>query len=153
VSSFPYSEAGIAKAIGFPRGHVRHVRLVYLKKDEHWQKNGGGEVLFSDAGLDAVLKRDGIARSEVDIAVCLAAEKKAQEPNRREKMIVTKIPFNPRMVLARFPDEEEEQLVDVGRNRTLAIGDEIEVGPHETAQEIYQLLSPLPRDRRRPYWR
>jgi hypothetical protein len=66
-------------------------------------------------------------------------------------MTIVKIPINPRMVEARFDGFDlGVQLVDVGKNGTFAIGDRIEVAEHPTQKGVYELRSPVPRDRRRP---
>jgi hypothetical protein len=144
---FRYSEAQTARALGCSRGELRYLRANVLQEGVHWQKNHGGEILLSDLGLDRVLELEGL-KSEVDREAL--AEKKPGS-NNVHWMTICRIPFNPRMVEATFEDDPVPHLVDVGRNKTFAIGDVIEVGPHEVAKDIYQLLSAIPRDRRRPF--
>ncbi len=68
----------------------------------------------------------------------------------RKKMTVAAIPFNKKMVEA-WDENQNRCSVDVGDNSNFAIGDEIEVGPHDSGYaDIWQLLSGTPQDRRRP---
>jgi hypothetical protein len=153
--AFIYSEGRLAKILNCSRGDLRYLRDLHLVEGFDYERNAGEEILLSYDGLAKLVKLMGAKVSEIDLGACVHVEKKtvgaAPEKNGALKMTITKIPFNPRMVLARFPNEEDEHLVDVGRNATFALGDLIEVADHEVASGVYQLLSPIPRDRRRPW--
>ena len=146
---FLYSEARLAEVIDAMRADLRYLRQRHLVEGEGFAKKKG-EILLTKEAVCSILHLIGNwTEKPFDFEACLPREKK---PASTSEMIVTKIPFNPRTVLARFEGDEfeVEHTVDVGRNATLAIGDVIEVADHEVAQGMYVLRSPLPRDRRRP---
>jgi hypothetical protein len=71
-----------------------------------------------------------------------------QSPSAATSVVVLKIPINNRMLDAR--DAEGNLFhVYVGNNATFVYGDVIEVKPHATQTGVWQLVSAIPRDKRR----
>lgn len=138
--AFIYSEARVAEALSISRTEARSYRSKLTEGDD-WKKERG-EILLSHKGLERL---SGFCGHALTDGFTDSLHKKNGGP---KKMRVSQIPPNPRMVLAR-DDESDRHLVYVGSNATLVVGDEIEVGPHSTQKGILQLLSTLPRDRRR----
>jgi hypothetical protein len=148
--AFPYSEERLASALNVPRGDLRLIRAYHLAAGVDYEKKHG-EVLLSEEALKRVLHCKALKPGDLDLSACLPVEKKEVSLNRTLEMTISKIPINPRMVLACFENDPEPHLVDVGRNFTFAIGDKIQVADHEIAKGVYELRSPVPRDRRRPW--
>lgn len=152
--TFPYSEKLIAKRFGIDRAELRQVRDSLILGSE-WQKNNAGAVMLSDAGLLKLLDLTGnIAGTDLSVidTESLKIEKNGSEPAVPKTLVVIAICPNPRMVLANESGEPEydRELVDVGRNKNFAIGDVIQVEPHEAQHGLWQLVSKLPRTDRRP---
>lgn len=140
--AFIYSEQKVADSLGISRTEARAYRSK-LKEGRDWKK-GGSEILLSNKGLDRLAELCGA--SLTDGLVQSLAEKKNGAP---EKMRVARITDNTRMVYALADGVTGFQLVHVGNNTNFVVGDAIEVGPHPTQNGIWQLISPIPRDRRR----
>lgn len=147
--AFPYSEARLAGQLAITRREIRQLRADHLEQGLDWQKNGA-EILLSKDGLARICRFEGTPLTRVKLDECLSQKNGENSTVLHKKMTVAPpMPINTRMVLAE--DEQGERcLVDVGKNGTFVFGDEIEVGPHESQQGIWQLLSAVPRDRRRP---
>lgn len=146
ASAFKYSESRLSHEINVSRTYVRSLREDNLKQGVHWQKNPGGEVLLTQKGVNAIL--DLTSKSIVDLDLCLAQKNGARNQTQIMR-VVPPMPMNPRVVLAEN-DDGKRLLVDVGRNGTFCFGDQIEVKTHPVQTGILQLVSPIPRDRRRP---
>lgn len=67
----------------------------------------------------------------------------------KQNVVVTKIPINKKMLEA-MDALGNTILVDAGNNTNFALGDKIEVGPHESGYaDVWRLLSAIPKDKRR----
>jgi hypothetical protein len=135
-----------------------------MEADVDWEKGGvwGGEIVLSMSGVSKVAEYAGIKEGEIELGLCeVGAEVVVPNERRSElasngvvKMVVTKVPINPKMLLCVMSEEEEngynERLVECGRNGTFAIGDEVEVRGHSGVKGMWELVSGVPIDLRRP---
>jgi hypothetical protein len=144
-AAFLYSEALLAKQIGLSRTKSRALRE-RLEEGVDWEKNPGGEVLLAEEGIQRIIDFTKSA-AIVNRELCLA-EKNGAPDHKKIMRVVPPMPMNPRVVLAEDMDGKR-LLVWVGRNATFSFGDEIEVQPHPVQSGILQLVSPIPRLRRR----
>ena len=143
MSEVRCSEDKLAILLGIPRKELRATRKVALVEHVDWEKIDG-EVCFTPTGLHRL---EGFY--EFDPKAVPVPGSKAEPPkNGRMTMTVVEIPLNPRTVIAK--DEHGALfIVFVGRNSTFARDDKIEVGPYEGQNDVFQLLSAIPRDTRR----
>lgn len=150
-NAFLYSEARLSEVLDVARIDLRYLRQRHLVDGQHFRKNHG-EILLSREAVSKLLGLLGLPQGSFpfDLDALLPIQKKPGEKNGPLMMEISNIPFNPRMVLARFEGDEEEHLVEVGKNQTFAKGDFIEVGEHDVQKGLYELRSAIPRDRRRP---
>jgi hypothetical protein len=164
MTKFRFYESIVAEELGVSRGDLKFWRDQRLKKDRDWKKIGG-EIALSLRGIRRVLHehkvRDPLeALSRIEKK---AAGKNGNGPNELilvgskthpvpRHMTIINVPMNPRVVLA-VDEYGSRELIWVGRNSNFAIGDKIDVAPHETQEGIWQLLSALPLNKRRPYWK
>lgn len=150
---FLYSEAQLAKAIGVSRDEMRDVRELHLDRDSDWKKIRR-EILLTEAGLRLLVRFFvGTKLFSTDVprlSECLPQKNSAN--GAKKKMRIVAIPLNPRMVLANDSGDpgQEQHLVYVGRNATFVFGDEIEIEPVPGQKGVWQVISAVPRDRRRP---
>ena len=154
-NTFLYSEARMAEAMQIARGELRFLRTRDLVQGKDWKKDGH-EILLTKRAVATLAKNFLKPLESIALKDCLPQKKTSDDgltnnsTTTTREMVITKVPVNPRMVLARFPDEEEVFLAEVGRNATFAIGDMIQVQPEQIAPGVYQSISPIPRNLRRP---
>jgi hypothetical protein len=141
MSEERFSEDKLATQLGVPRKDLRGVRKVAMTEHVDWEKIDG-EIYYTLTGLH-------LLKGFYDVPLVTVTSIQADLPkNGRVKMTVVDIPMNPRTVLAE-DEQGARSVVFVGRNATFARGDKIEVGPYEGQQDVFQLLSAIPRDKRR----
>jgi hypothetical protein len=104
-----------------------------VAKDVPSEEKGGDASCPSDPKMDSQVSN---------------AAQTVQSPSAATSVVVLRIPINNRMVDAR-DGEGNLFYVYVGNNATFVCGDVIEVRPHSTQGGIWQLVSPIPRDKRR----
>jgi hypothetical protein len=141
MSAERFSEDKVAMLLGIPRKELRATRKASMVERIDWEKIDG-EICFTLTGIHRL--RDFYQFELVAVHGIMADLPK----NGRMTMTVVDIPMNPRTVIAE-DQRGARQIVEVGRNATFCRGDEIEVGPHETQNDLFQLLSAIPRDKRR----
>jgi hypothetical protein len=162
MTPFRFYESIIASELGVSRSDLKFWRDKRLKPGRDWKKVGG-EIALSLRGIRRVLHQRKV-RDPLEILSRI--EKKSAGRNGNNEIIlvgsktqpiprhmtVVNVPPNPRVLMAE-DEHGSRELIWVGRNATFAIGDKIEVAPHETQHGVWQLLSPIPQTKRRPYWR
>lgn len=148
-AQFLYSEKRLALALGISFDRAREIRELHLQSDADWKKIRR-EILLTEGGLRTVVRVSMNTRfaAPPKLSDCLP-QKNGAANGAKKKMRVVAIPMNPRMVLA-TESGPEQLLVYVGRNATFALDDEIEVEPFPEQKGVWQLVSAIPRDRRRP---
>jgi hypothetical protein len=149
-NAFIFKEAWVAEVLALPRSELRSHRNTHLEENVDWKKDGG-EIKLSERGLERVLAWNGLPLTD-EFLEKLKEKSDATEPGQKKLTVVVAIPPNSRMVLANESGDpnEDRELVDVGNNTNLAIGDVLEVGEHEVQHGMFQLLSKLPTTSRRP---
>lgn len=148
-AQFLYSEKRLASALGISFDRSREIRDIHLQRDADWKKIRR-EILLTEGGLRTVVRVSMNTRFAAPPKLSDCLPQKNGAPNgAKKKMRIVAIPMNPRMVLA-TESGGVHHLVYVGRNATFAFGDEIEVEPYPNQDGVWQLVSAIPRDRRRP---
>lgn len=160
--AFQYSEALLAQHKGFDRQQMKRVRDADLVEDRDWKKIRG-EIVYCTTGLSRLWKGLRERPPRFDLTECIVPlqKKNGAEPVRQgpiplgskelpmpRTFTIRQIPLNPRTVVA-ADESGKKELVDVGNNATLVVGDEIQVAEHRSQPGIWRILGALPRSRRR----
>lgn len=148
-NAFIFKEAWVAEVLAVTRSELRSHRNTHLEENVDWKKDGG-EIRLSTRGLERVLAWNGLALTD-EFLEKLKEKNDATETGPK-KLTVVAIPPNLRMVLANESGDsnQDRELVDVGNNKNMAIGDLLEVTEHEVQHGMFQLVSKLPATNRRP---
>lgn len=156
-TAFHFSEARLAEQLGLSRDEVREVRQQKLARGVDW-KNVRGEILLTEAGVSRIADLNHLKQPNLESCRAVAREDQSngqghRHPLRKQMIVVPRMPSNPRIVCAKERPEDPDEavsLVWVGRNENFCFGDVIEVEPHETQTGVWQCVSEIPRNRRRP---
>lgn len=136
-----YWETRTADALGVPRVRIRALRQKHLKASEDFTRRGNSIVL-TVAGVEKMTK---LVKAESAAIKAERAKDMPSGPPERLKLVVQRIPANPRLLLCLKPDDKTQRqyLVRVRTNENFTPKMELEAV--NGGQNLWQFTGRLPR--------